>query len=214
MKIKNMILVAGCLLVLATVIILISHRNMNIYNAAARELADNRFYQQLLAEELKESSHELTSAVRKFVVTGEEFYSAEFMNIVHILSGERTRSLNRLVAPGQRIPFQTLIDNAGYSDRELELMRRSNQLSDDLIETEIEAMNAVRGLFLDDRGFYTVSRDPDIERAIHLIYGQAYADAIIDIMEPLTELTDELNRRYVNEYNYINSIIVNSERFM
>jgi len=193
---------------------LVSRTNTSRFNTMARELADNRFYQQLLADELKASSHDLTSAVRKFVVTGDEFYSAEFMNIVDIRAGEKPRPVNRLIAPGQIISYVLMIEEAGYSERELDLIKLSKQLSDNLVETEIEAMNAVRGLFQDEQGFYTISGSPDREKGIGLIYGQAYVDAVSGIMEPLTELSDELNSRYIDEYNLIQTRIIASERFM
>ena len=214
MKIKNIIIISGFIFFLAILLICISYINMNRYSTAVSELADNRFVTQLIADELKESSYNLSDAVRKFVVTGDEIFADEFMKIVHIMEGERPRPLNYLIAPGETIPLYILMEDAGYSERELELILLSLQLSDRLVEIEIEAMNAVRGIFPDEHGNYTIIGEPDREKGISLIFSQAYIDAISDILEPLNEFLHEMSERFNIEYDLINARRAGSERLM
>ncbi|MCL2638863.1 MAG: ATP-binding protein [Oscillospiraceae bacterium] len=214
MNIKKMMMISGGLFLFAIIMIFMSYINTNKENAAARELADNRFISQLLAEELKESSNNLTSAVRKFVVTGDEEYALEFMEIVEIRAGEKPRHDNHLVAPGETVALHTLMEEAGYSERELELLQLSALLSEKLVDIEVEAMNAVRGIFPDESGNYTILGDPDRERGLGLIFGQDYVAAVEEIMRPFEEFTHELNARFNNGYDIINASVINSERMM
>ena len=214
MKIRNMIIIAGSISLVAILVIILSYINMNSYNTAIRELADNRFIMQLLADEMKESSSNLTSAIRKFVVTGDEVFSDEFNEIVLIRDGVEPRPDYYIVAPGQAVSLNSLLKEAGYSERELELIEMSLQLSDKLVKIELEAMNAVRGIFPDEKGNFTVRGKPDRERGIDLIFNQAYTDAILSIQSPLNEFIHEMNQRTSMENNIMQEGLQNSVTMM
>jgi len=214
MKIKNVIIIAGSILLVAILVIIFSYINMNNYNKAIRELADNRFIMQLLADEMKESSSNLTSAIRKFVVTGDEAFSDEFNEIVLIRDGEKPRPDYYLIAPGQAVSLNSLLKEAGYSKRELDLIELSLQLSDRLVEIELEAMNAVRGIFPDDEGNFTIIGEPNRERGIDLIFNQAYTDAISNIQRPLNLFIHVMNQRTSTENETMQAGLQNSISIM
>ena len=214
MKIRNMIFISGGIFLTAILMILISYVNINKDSLAVREFADERFVMQLIVDELKESSYNLTSNVRKFVVTGDEAYADEFMKTVDIMDGEIPRPQNYLVAPGETITLYQLMEEAGYSENELALLKRSLQLSDTLVEIEIEAMNAVRGIFPDENGNFTIVGEPDRERGIDLIFDKAYIDAISGIHDPFNILAHEMTQRFNQENDLIMSRLQSSERIM
>ncbi|MCL2411657.1 MAG: methyl-accepting chemotaxis protein, partial [Treponema sp.] len=70
-----------------------------------------------------------------------------------------------------------------------------NELSDILAVIEITAMNAVRGLFADAFGEYTVQAEPNRELAINLVFGEAYDRQISQINAPMEEFQSMVDAR-------------------
>ena len=211
MKIKHLAIISGILFILSIFVIISSSLNASRLNNTIRELDDRRFISYLLAEELKESSRSLTNAIRKYVVTGIEDYANEFYKTLKIRSGEIERPSYRFISPGQKISLFYLMENAGYSERELELLSLSAMLSEALVEIEVEAMNAVRGLFPDENGFYSIIGEPDRVRATELIFSPAYDQAVESIMEPILEFNYELNERFLSEFELLQNDITRSQ---
>ena len=81
----------------------------------------------------------------------------------------------------------------GVTADEFALVEKGNQLSDALIALETEAMNAVKGIYKDAKGDYTVKGEPNMERARELVFGPAYNAE--KIMAPLNEFFATLEKR-------------------
>ncbi len=190
-------IVACACLVLALACGLMGFEIYELYNnkAATDATQAARRISLLLAAELEASSRDLTSAVRSFAVTGDERFAAAYAEIVEIREGRKPRPANSAVAPGKTVPLQQLMREAGFTDSEFALLRQAGDLSNKLIVLETEAMNAVRGLFPDGQGAFTVQGAPDKARAQTLVFSQAYNDEVAKIMEPVARFTTELNQR-------------------
>ena len=112
-------------------------------------------------------------------------------------SGQRRtpRAASRDVAPGQKIALTDLMKQYGVTADEFALVEKGNQLSDALIALETEAMNAVKGIYKDAKGDYTVKGEPNMERARELVFGPAYNAETEKIMAPLNEFFATLEKR-------------------
>lgn len=149
----------------------------------------------LLANELMESSRKLTSNVRQYAATGDNQYETAYFNIVDERAGNIARAADRVIAPGQKIALVDLMQQYGVTAEELALIEKGNALSDALIALETEAMNAVKGLFKDSNGKYSIKGEPDMEKARGLVFGAEYNNEAAKIMEPLNEFLVKLDKR-------------------
>ena len=159
------------------------------------DLARNKEIAVQLAGELMESSKQLTSNVRQYAATGDSRYEKIYFGIVDERAGKTPRAACREVAPGRKIALTDLMRQYGVTTDEFALVEKGNQLSDALIALETEAMNAVKGIYKDAKGDYTVKGEPDMERARELVFGPAYNAETEKIMAPLNEFFAALEKR-------------------
>ena len=159
------------------------------------DLARNKEIAVQLAGELMESSKQLTSNVRQYAATGDSRYEKIYFGIVDERAGKTPRAASREVAPGRKIALTDLMRQYGVTTDEFALVEKGNQLSDALIALETEAMNAVKGIYKDAKGDYTVKGEPDMERARELVFGPAYNAETEKIMAPLNEFFAALEKR-------------------
>ena len=159
------------------------------------DLARNKEIAVQLAGELMESSKQLTSYVRQYAATGDSRYEKIYFGIVDERAGKTPRAASHDVAPGQKIALTDLMKQYGVTADEFALVEKGNQLSDALIALETEAMNAVKGIYKDAKGDYTVKGEPNMERARELVFGPAYNAETEKIMAPLNEFFATLEKR-------------------
>ena len=162
-----------------------------------------------LANELLQSSEDLTRMARSYVTTNNPNYERYFFEILDIRNGKRQRPQDYFAAywyladigeaptsaSGDATPLQELIRQEGLSERELTLLRQSQLNSDTLVKLEKQAFYAMKGLFDDGSGNFTVSRAPDRDLAISLLFGEHYKIEKTRIMVPLQQFMQELNSR-------------------
>ncbi len=165
------------------------------------EVADRRYRSYLLADELRQSSDDLTRLGRTYVVTANPEFEREYLKILDIRNGKapRPQDYHRIywdfVAAGQSQPrpdgetisLQELMVKAGFSDAEFAKLRAAQASSDGLVELETQAMNAVKGLSLDAQGNYSATGQPDMAAARELVHGARYHELKAQIMKPLDE---------------------------
>ncbi|MCL1836501.1 MAG: methyl-accepting chemotaxis protein [Treponema sp.] len=152
--------------------------------------AADRFYSILLVDELRKSSEELTRQVRNYTATGQAAAENAYEKVLAVRGGQEPRPANSLVAPGEKRVLLDLLKEYGVTGEEFGLVEQANALSDDLVALEIKAMNAVKGIFTDERGRYTVLGDPDRELAMNLVFGSDYDNEVSKIMQPMIEFED------------------------
>ncbi len=199
MKIRQQFIAAGVLLLMAvaglTASTLFYVRFSDELEAAQR----NRYQSYLLADELRQSSDDLTRLARTYVVTGDAAYEAQYFDILAIRDGKKPRpeAYNRIywdfVAAGDAAPrpggetasLLDLMRRSGFTEAEFAKLEEAKNNSDGLVNLEVEAMNAVKGLFKDDGGEYSVERSPDFEHARALMHSQDYHKFKAQIMRPV-----------------------------
>ncbi len=168
-----------------------------------------RFESWLLADELRQSSDDLTRMARTFVVTGDPIYKRYFQDILAIRNGERARPAAyggiywdfRLAdrdepdTAGRQVALETLMQELGFTDEEFAKLREAQQRSDALVRLEEVAMHAAEGRFADAEGQFTFEREPDLSMARELMHGAEYHQAKARIMKPIAEFVAMLDAR-------------------
>ena len=67
--------------------------------------------------------------------------------------------------------------------------------SDELVKTEVIAMNAVKGLFRDANGQFTIKGQPNLKMAAEIMHDKKYHQNKIKIMKPVDEFFVMLDKR-------------------
>ncbi|MFA9239379.1 MAG: response regulator [Candidatus Paceibacteria bacterium] len=199
MKLKKLFML---LFILNTVSFISVAVVINKYQKATIKLEDayNMQYKSLiLADELRQSSDDLTRMARTYVITGNSMFEEQYKTVLAIRNGELPRPKryngifwdfltlenNKILLDGEKIPLRELMIQANFPESELNLLFISQKESDDLTNLEHKAMNAIKGIFQDENGNYTIKVKPDFALARELMHSNAYHLAKIRIMEPL-----------------------------
>ncbi len=199
MKLKKLFML---LFILNTVSFISVAVVINKYQKSTINLEDayNMQYKSLiLADELRQSSDDLTRMARTYVITGNSMYEEQYKTVLAIRNGElpRPKRYNGIFwdflsidgstpqLDGEKIPLRELMKNANFPESELNMLFTSQNESDDLTKLEHKAMNAIKGKFLDKDGNYTIKGEPDFALARELMHSKEYHEAKIRIMEPL-----------------------------
>ncbi|RJG11571.1 methyl-accepting chemotaxis protein [Massilia cavernae] len=173
-----------------------------------------RYQSYILADELRQSSDDLTRLARTYVVTGDAKYEKQYLDILDIRGGKKPRPQNYeriywdFVAAGESKPRPdgatiSLIDlmkKAGFSEQEFAKLKEAQDNSDALVKTEVVAMNAVKGLFDDGTGHFVEKDGPNMEMARQLLHSNDYHRFKAQIMKPVDAffaLLDERTRQAV-----------------
>ncbi|EEY99629.1 methyl-accepting chemotaxis protein [Vibrio sp. RC586] len=181
----------------------------------ADQMAKIRYLSYQAADELRQSSDDLTRLGRTYVVTGDEKYEKMYMDILDIRNGKKPRPENyhtiywdlvlqygqKPKPDGDTIALQQTMKDLGFTDREFALLKEAQNNSDALVNMEVKAMNAVKGLYPDASGNYTVKGEPDREMAIQLLHSDDYHREKAKIMAPIDKFFQELESRTSQQFN-------------
>jgi methyl-accepting chemotaxis protein len=206
-KVRSICIGAAALIV----IFFVSVATINYLNAVeqTQEALDNRFDSYLLADELRQSSEDLTRLARTYAVTGNPAFEEQYNQVVAIRNGDQPRpeAYNRIywsfIGAGERpprpstdaVPLLELMKQAGFTQAEFDLLGEAAARSDGLIALEVEAMSAVKGLFKDAAGNFTVRGEPDMELARTLLHAPQYHKYVAEIMRPIDKFYVLLDQR-------------------
>lgn len=155
-----------------------------------------------LAQELRQSSDDLTRMARLFVLTGDEVYRQNFQRIMDIRDGRTPRPQRYggvywdLVEPhgglprpdsDQAIPLMDLMRQSGFTDQEFAVLTRAKAYSDALTKIEFEAMQLRR----------TAGADASQNQALAIsrLHDAAYLRAKADIMRPIDQFDVLMSER-------------------
>lgn len=192
--------------------------SLHSYSTATDEVdaaRQQQYVSYLLADELRQSSDDLTRLGRTYVVTGDESYKQQYMDILAIRDGKKPRPTDYhriywdFVAAGvakprpddQSISLAELMKQAGFTEEEFGKLNEAKANSDGLVGLEVEAMNLVEGN--DANGNPTGTKD--LDRARELVHSKDYHKYKSQIMKPVDEffvlLQDRTNNRISSAEN-------------
>ncbi|MBE0648258.1 MAG: hypothetical protein IH596_10790, partial [Bacteroidales bacterium] len=169
----------------------------------------NRYESYLRADELRQSSDDLTRLARTYVSTGDEKYEKMYWEVLAIRNGELPRPLKyekiywdymayngeKPRPDGEKIPLQVMFEQLGFSTAEFAKLKESQKNSDSLVWIETIAMNAMKGKFDDGTGHFTKQGKPDYELARKLMFSPDYHKEKVRIMKPIDDFFTLLDSR-------------------
>ncbi len=209
MKLRSLLIVsysaigAGILGILLVIFLMFDNeQKLNV----AQEV---RYQSYLRADELRQSSDELTRLARTYVVTGDDRYESMYWDVLDIRNGKKARPLayeriywdlvvdygTKPRADGNTVALNDLMKQLGFTDEEMALLTQAQKNSDGLVTTETIAMNAIKGLYDDGQGNYTVQKAPDRDLAIRIMHDVTYHTDKASIMKPIDEFFAKLDQR-------------------
>ncbi|TMO59505.1 hybrid sensor histidine kinase/response regulator [Pseudoalteromonas aurantia] len=144
-----------------------------------------------LAQELKQSSDQLTNFARAYAMTGNERWYKLFNYVLAVRQGKAVqpnqqsyRYWDVLASPFSALPelnqgstgpsIIKRFEIAGIDDYELSQIKLALSTSDELVTLEQRAFNAVRGIAQDKFGNWTVQVTPDLIAAQRILYSDKY----------------------------------------
>ena len=173
-------------LVLIGVATMLFWRGIEIEDAIERSWA-MRERANLLADELRQTSDDLTRMARTYAATGDERYRQYFQEILDIRNGSAPRPQDYhevywdlVTADGERprpadapVALRTLMEHAGITPAELDLLAAAEDQSNELTLLENSAFDAVGS--------------GEREAALQLLHAADYHQAKTRIMRPLLD---------------------------
>ncbi|WP_051295385.1 hybrid sensor histidine kinase/response regulator [Azonexus hydrophilus] len=161
----------------------------------------------LLAEELRQSSDDLTRMVRTYAVTGNPIYKRHFQEILDIRDGKKPRPVNYqyvywdLVGPSDQrprpfaeaIPLMALMQQAGFAEPEFAKLAEAKSDSDELAKIELAAMALLEKM--------QPPAPDDQQRTVEMLHDARYHEAKLGIMRSIGEaivLSDQRTLAAVN----------------
>lgn len=193
----NLLLASTCLVIFSILFAIYVHAEKRIDRA--NELRHQSFK---LADELRQSSEDLTRAVRSYVVNGNPVYKQHFLKILDIRNGKQPRpnhyqfsylGLNQpeqedsTTGKGETIQLMELIRKSGFSAEEVKKLEIAKEKSDKLTATEFAAMR----LFESSKQ----TGDSTHLKAIEMLHDDAYNNAKSEIMKPIAEFYLMMEKR-------------------
>lgn len=172
----------------------------------------------ILADQLRQSSDDLTRMARTYVITANKKFEDQFHTVLDIRNGKvkRPKNYNHIywdfltldgteaILNGEQKSLRKLMQESGFPQEELHLLYKSAQQSDDLTHLETKAMNAVKGIFQDKNGNYTKRGNPDLKLAAQIMHSDEYHQAKINIMKPIDtfyQAFEKRTKKFVDEAN-------------
>ena len=209
MTIKNLFLALLAALTLLLCLVLLSVISLKSASDEVDRSADLRYRSYLLADELRQSSDDLTRLARTYAVTGDAKYEKQYFDILDIRNGKKPRpehyeriywdfvaaGIDKPQPDGATASLQALMKEAGFSEQEFAKLEEAQNNSDALVKNETIAMNAVKGLFDDGTGQFTKKGDPDLELARKLTHDENYHKYKAQVMKPVDEFLELLDKR-------------------
>ncbi|WP_459933785.1 transporter substrate-binding domain-containing protein [Fundidesulfovibrio butyratiphilus] len=170
-----------------------------------------------LAWELKQSSDDLTRLARTYAVTGDPKYEQYFRDIMAMRDGRQPHPKHYSpfywdyvtggsVEPdqgGETYSIEKRMTGLKLSSEEVSKLTEAKKESDDLINLEDIAMNAVKGLYKDENGRFTVKGHPDMAMARNILHGEEYHKAKAKIMQLIEQFHALLKMRIADEKDHL-----------
>jgi class 3 adenylate cyclase len=195
---------------LACLIFLLRIEELQVRNS------QEKYKDYLVADELRQSSEDLTKMVRLYVLTQDPKYVKWYHEILGIRNGTLPlpQHYNEIywdliLDDNQRPRPSTAPDSLlkriqelHLPENELALLKKSERYSDELTQLEEEAIHAVSGKFKNAAGEYSLIAEPNLDLARRLVSNRSYMEKKAAIMGAVQEFYNVMtNRLNLQEQN-------------
>jgi len=194
---------------------------MNIYHKALYNSTEQRLSMLSSSDKLRQSSDDLTHFARTYVITNNQKYKKQYFDTLDIRNGKKPRPLHyesiywdltessrKINHPNsEKISLREIMIKLPFSKKELNKLELSVINSNDLVNLEVEAFNAMNGLYKDKNNQYTIKKDINQSLAIRLLHSEDYYLAKHKIMKPIDDFMLMLDQRTKEEVKILNTKI-------
>lgn len=179
-----------------------------------------RYESYALADELRQSSDDLTRFARTYAASGDTRYRDYYHRILAIRNGESVRPDGYegvywdLVIPGilsepstereGAVSLEARMRHAGITVDEFSKLKEAQNRSDRLVRREEVAMHATEGRFDDGTGNFSSGGPPDRDMAMRILHDAPYHEAKSAIMEPIGAFLEMVDTRTTEELSDLN----------
>ena len=193
------------------------HRN----SEKLKDIEHNRHLMIQKADELRQSSDDLTRFARIYVVTGDKKYLNNYFNVLDIRNAKAKRPANycgiywdlseKLREDRhpllKKISLDSEMKKLPYNKFEYKMLSASESNSNDLVNLEMEAFRAMKWL---DKDNETINYDINQTKAIKILHSSTYHKAKEKIMLPIDKFLFSVQERTQNSINVCNAKIENT----
>jgi len=194
---------------------------INVNNSDISKLKNDRFEMIKLSDKLRQSSDDLSHFARTYAETFDEVYKKQYFDTLDIRNGLKNRPVNydkiywdleksireKKHPDGKKNSLKDMMKKLPYSKKELTLLSRSENNSNDLVNLENEAFNAMKGLYKDIFGNYTIRKEVNQKLARTLLHSKNYYKAKHKIMNPIDDFMIILDERTFIEISAVQKSI-------
>lgn len=212
LQIKSFFFMIGFLITLVLLSVLLTvHQIIGSYEGLDK-LDEKRLEMNNYATLIRNSSDQLSKYARLYVVTQRKEYKDIYYNILDIRNGLKPRPQKYehiywdLLEPhrSKRHPLakkkglDSILKELPYDAYEYKKLQEAKNNSNELVSLEIEAFNAMVGLYKNENGKYSVYAKKNQQKAIKLLHSKQYLQAKEKIMLPLDLFLAHLDSRAEN----------------
>ena len=208
-SIKKLFTVAGIATALALALAGFCIYQLSHVSTQLAQAQSARYNSYLLADEMRQSSDDLTRLARTYVVTGDARWEQQYQEILDIRNGTKPRpnqyekiywdfraaNIDPGKGTGATLSLNELMKQAGFTEKEFGLLRDAEAQSNALVKLETAAMFMVKGLYDDGTGKFTVQREPNLEEARRMVHGAEYHAAKAKVVKPVDDFLTALDQR-------------------
>lgn len=208
-NIRNFFLLIGSSIFLLIIAILTMAYWIKSTSYKLSAVESGRYQMIVYADVLRQSSDDLSKFARLYVVSGNQTYKDTYYNILDIRNGAKKRPLNYqnvywdIMEPerSNRHPLQNkkalseILKGLAYDKTEYKNLQEAENNSNELSNLEIEAFNAMVGLYKDENGNYSRYGEKDQQKAIELLHSDEYMKAKEKVMLPIDKFLTNLQQR-------------------
>jgi len=186
-----------------------------------KQIEHDRYLMFERANELRQSSDDLTRYARLYANTNGEKYKEIYFQIIDVRNGdakrplhyasmywgisEPTRSQRHPLGPPSSLKAE--MQKLPYLPYEFARLKESEFNSNELVKLEVEAFNAMDGVFKDGNGNYTVRKEANHLLASELLTSEQYRNAKEKIMLPIDDFLHSLIDRTKKAASLQNKLI-------
>ena len=179
---------------------------LNINNKKLYQSSKERLAMLEAADRLRHSSDDLTNFARAYVVTGDKKYKDRYFETLDIRNGKLPRpymyqaiywDLNdsdriKKHPPTKKLSLDDIFKSLPYTQKELDLLKKSHHNSDDLVNLEVKAFHDMK-----------VGKQKE---AIKIMWSKEYYQAKSKIMNPIDDFIMSLNQRTKEQVKHIHKL--------
>ena len=176
--------------ILAGIIFLASLALLSVFKGAERQLGElNRAVD--IAEEMSTSSDNLTNYARYYVTTRSSTWKVRFDQVLKVRSGEEPD------AHGKKLSFKDKVKTVGFSEIELGLILKAEELSNNLAVLEVKAFESIEKGRAE--GIWDVQQYHYMAAQLAM-FGDDYNQYKTGIMTAIQQFTDRVFERLQHQY--------------